>query len=130
MTTESEPVVDVETLTQLQKATGDDPRIMRKVIDVYLGDAPRQIELIRTGVSDGNMERVNRGAHTLKSTSGTMGAHRLAQMSRELEAMTAPGLEDTIDFADSQMATRIAALVAELERVIEALDAFVPADDS
>jgi HPt (histidine-containing phosphotransfer) domain-containing protein len=124
------PAIDVEALTQLMNSIGGDARIMRRLIDAYLGDAPRQLEQISAGISDGNQEQVNRGAHTLKSTSGTMGAFPLAQMSRELEQLTAPtdgGPGGAVDLAGTHIAARAAALAAELERVRQALDAFVPA---
>ena len=130
MTDQPGAAIDVAALTELMKATGDDAGIMRRLIDVYLSDAPRQIEQIQSGISERNMERVNRGAHSLKSTSGTMGAFRLAQMSRELEAMTAPAVADTASLDGPDIATRSAALAAELENVRQALDAFVPAAQS
>ena len=127
MTDQPAAAIDVAALTELMKATGDDAGIMRRLIDVYLADAPRQIEQIQSGISERNMELVNRGAHSLKSTSGTMGAFRLAQMSRELEAMTAPAIAEAGNLDDAGIATKSAALAAELESVRQELDAFVPA---
>jgi len=70
--------------------------ILVRVIDGYLEDAPKLLQVMRKAVSgtlhmaavaEGEAATLHWAAHTLKSTSATFGANTLAQLCGELEAL-------------------------------------------
>lgn len=81
--------VDSATVERLNQDLGDDPGVMRELIDTFLGEAPRLIETMREGLAKNNARELNRAAHSLKSTAATFGAMRLSQMCRDLEELGA-----------------------------------------
>ena len=119
--------IDQNVLDELSRSVGDDPEFLRELVETYLDDAPSQVEAIRAGLADGNVEPVNRAAHTLKSNSASVGAMTLAELSRELEAMTAPATTDAGDLNQPGFAARADEIAAELDRVTDELNSLVPA---
>ncbi|MGB5397853.1 MAG: ATP-binding protein [Gammaproteobacteria bacterium] len=72
--------------------------LIRRVIGVYLEQTPQLLKEMRDAGEKGNIETVLHIAHTLKSSSLTIGAIPLADACREIEAMgeQGPALEDKI----------------------------------
>jgi CheY-like chemotaxis protein/HPt (histidine-containing phosphotransfer) domain-containing protein len=101
-------------LERLLDTIGDDPDLLRALIDTFLGDVPRLIDGARRGLQQGQADEVRRAAHTLKSNGATFGATSLSELSRELEALARSGaLEGAADLT--------ARIEAEYERVRIAL---------
>jgi len=88
------PVLDLVVLTELKETTGDDPEFVRDLVETYLADVPIQLGGIEAAIAANDAEALIRPAHTLKSSSATLGAMRLAEVSRALE-MT--GRSGTLD---------------------------------
>jgi two-component system, sensor histidine kinase and response regulator len=79
--------------------------ILNQIIQSYLDDAPTQIAQIRASFAAGDIEGMMRAAHSMKSTSQTLGAVRVGELAREIEAI---GRAQTIEGCQ--------AILAELER--------------
>src|SRR2546423_5316049 len=77
--------LDQAVLSELKETTGDDPAFVRDLIETYLADVPVQLEGIEAAVAANDAEALIRPAHTLKSSSATVGAMRLAETSRALD---------------------------------------------
>ena len=73
---------------------------MAGLITVYLRSAPKLLQAMRAATDSGDAEALARAAHTLKSSSATMGAMALASLCKQLEAVARTG---TITDADSQV---------------------------
>jgi hypothetical protein len=72
-------VVDRAVLEHLQADLGDDTgTIIAELIDLFLIDAPQQLAAIQTALAIDAADIVQRAAHTLKSTSASLGAQSLA----------------------------------------------------
>ena len=108
--------LDKAALAELLETVGDDRGFLVELIATYLGDSPGLVAGMRSGLASGDAAEVRRAAHTLKSTSATFGASRLASVSREIEAAAAV---DEIAGLGSQ----VEAAAAEYEAVAEALRA-------
>jgi HPt (histidine-containing phosphotransfer) domain-containing protein len=121
------PAVDAATIDDLERSVGDDRAFLRELVETYLDDAPAQVAAMREGLAATDWARVHRAAHTLKSNSASVGAQRLSELCRQLEALTAPGRADDLDPEMAALRDRLAAIEAELERVAVELDALVPA---
>jgi HPt (histidine-containing phosphotransfer) domain-containing protein len=89
-----------------------------ELINAYLADGPAQVDAIEAAVAAGDAAALVRPAHTLKSSSTTVGAQRLAAASRELEMAGRSGSVDS---------TSAAALRADWKAAVAALEAWTAA---
>jgi len=113
------PVLDQAVLRELQETTGDDPDFVRDLVETYLADVPVQLKGIDEAIAANDAEALVRPAHTLKSSSVTLGALRLGEVSRTLE-MT--GRSGNLDATARENA---AAAHAEWTSVQQAIDAWL-----
>lgn len=67
--------LDMEVIEELlDLGDGGDPELLVDLIRMFLENAPSKLESILDGVSEGDWEKVERAAHSLKSSSGNLGA--------------------------------------------------------
>jgi HPt (histidine-containing phosphotransfer) domain-containing protein len=78
-------VLDERILAELTASTGDDIGFVRELIETYLADTPTQFEAMTVAVEAEDAAALVRPAHTLKSSSATVGAMRLSSLARDLE---------------------------------------------
>jgi CheY-like chemotaxis protein len=80
------PAIDRSALDELREleASGN-PDLVRRLIDLYLHDAPQLIEKLKKGVEAGDAKAIGEAAHTLKSTSANLGARELATVCAALQ---------------------------------------------
>jgi two-component system sensor histidine kinase/response regulator len=79
------PLVDDGVLVELLASTGDDPDFVRELLETYLAETPEQLAAIGAALEADDADALVRPAHTLKSSSATLGAMRLSALARELE---------------------------------------------
>lgn len=79
------PIVDERILAELMATTGDDLGFVRELVETYLADTPAQVDAISAAVEADDAAGLVRPAHTLKSSSATVGAMRLSSVARDLE---------------------------------------------
>lgn len=75
----------------------DDMEIYKDVLTAYLDDAPELIEELNTAFEKNDIELLHRQAHSLKSSSRSIGGMRLGSAAAELEANAKAG-----DLANAQ----------------------------
>ena len=90
------------------------PSVLAKVIGLYDTEAPALLLAMRRAVTAGDADGLRRAAHKLKSTSATLGATRLTELCRTLEA------EARIN---GDTASRLTAIETEYDHVRPALQA-------
>lgn len=84
-----EAAIDLETLQALQDMVGkDDLDAIAEVIDSYLEDAPQLLQAIQNAVRLDDVRGLHYAAHTLKSSSATLGAMRLYRLCQDLEEIS------------------------------------------
>jgi HPt (histidine-containing phosphotransfer) domain-containing protein len=96
----TEPVLDIENAL---KAMGDDREIYEEVLKTYLEATPELFRTIVTAVRGGDRETLKRQAHSLKSSSFTIGARQLGATGLDLETLT-DTMDDTTAFAKIETA--------------------------
>jgi signal transduction histidine kinase/CheY-like chemotaxis protein len=97
----------LEQLRRLEASTGRS--ILREVVDTFLAETPQRLAKLREALSDGDGEALALFAHSLKGSSGQLGAVRLASLCRELEAAGRAG-------APAHRAAALALTLTALER--------------
>ena len=100
--------VAVERLRSLQAD------IVGELVDVFLEQAPQQIQAIRDTATRGDYDMLRRTVHTLKGDAAAWGAHDLVHQCAEIEELSPSDVAHNFD-------EHLAALQRELERVIVAL---------
>ncbi len=109
------PPIDPKLLQSFREMIGDDAdSILVEMIDCYLEDAPKLVSALTAAVDQGDAKQLRAYAHTLKSSSLTLGATTLSNLCKELEVMSRGG--HTEGGAD-----KVLLLKAEYQRVQAAL---------
>lgn len=80
-------VIDRAVLDGLLDSLGADPDFLAELLQTYFDDAPQQIAAMQAAAGIGDAEGLRRAAHSLKSTSTSFGAMRLAGACKELETL-------------------------------------------
>ena len=79
-------ILDSNVLQSLKELGGDDdPGLFLELIDLFLQDAPQRMQEIEQGLADGDIRRLERAAHTLKSSSANIGALSLSALFKRME---------------------------------------------
>jgi HPt (histidine-containing phosphotransfer) domain-containing protein len=84
-------VLNPGALAALEEMTGGDVEFLAELIDTWLSDATSQIAMIEQAVFAHDAEALRRAAHTLKSTSQSLGVGRLAGACAGIEALARAG---------------------------------------
>src|SRR6266540_3018211 len=75
-------LIDLQVLERIQADLGDgDPTIVIELIDMFLSDSLQLLATMRQSLAECAAEDLQRAAHTLKSSSATLGAAALSKLS-------------------------------------------------
>ena len=86
------PIFDEHALDQYREFWGEEaPEVIRELLTMFLQQTPSQVETIQSAFQTGDLATVRRVAHTLKSSSGSVGAYALAELCRQVEDLAAHG---------------------------------------
>ncbi len=78
-------MIDESVIAVLKASLGDDGTVIRQLIDLYTKDSPQQLADAAVALEKSDMAALSRAAHSLKSTSASMGATTVCDLARELE---------------------------------------------
>jgi HPt (histidine-containing phosphotransfer) domain-containing protein len=79
-------------IRELSAASG--PALVRKVVHAFLADTPARLAQMREAAGTGDAEALRKAAHGLKSSCANVGAERMAELCKELEAIGRSGDTD------------------------------------
>lgn len=105
--------IDSETITMLKDVMEDD---FQELINTFLDDSRARIPLLREELASGDTEALRHTAHSLKGSSGNLGATALSQLCFQVEQQAkqkrTEGLENLIERIE-----------AEFQQVVSILEA-------
>jgi two-component system, sensor histidine kinase and response regulator len=79
-------IIDARRLNELSAIGGEDePDLLRVLVMMYMNDSVKRIASIYTSLETGDMQKMTIAAHTLKGSSGNMGARLLVPTCAEIE---------------------------------------------
>jgi HPt (histidine-containing phosphotransfer) domain-containing protein len=97
------------------------PDVLRKVVNCYLGDAEKSLQVLRTAIVRRDASGIGRTAHCFSSSSAHVGAMRLAMHNRRLETAAAAGsldgIEETLAAIESEFQLVRTALLDECQEL-------------
>ena len=109
--------LDLRKLMEFRDMAGGDNQILVELIDCYLEDSPHLITNMQEAIASGMTENLQRAAHTLKSSSASLGADVLSQLCKQMEGFGRSGkLAGTAELFQQ--------IVPEYEGVVLALNDF------
>ncbi|HSJ31313.1 MAG TPA: Hpt domain-containing protein [Longimicrobiales bacterium] len=88
------PVVDPAAVERLRRLGG--ANLVRQMLELYLAQGPQRIRSLLDGAATEEADRVERSAHTMKSSAGNVGALRLQLTAEGLEAAAGAGIIDHV----------------------------------
>jgi HPt (histidine-containing phosphotransfer) domain-containing protein len=89
--------VDLDVLRSYEKIQLDgEPDLIVELIDLYLEDARRRLAIMKESLANRNWLSVKREAHSLRGSSGNLGALQMALICDEIEGMESPDLFPSI----------------------------------
>lgn len=94
-------VIDMQVIQSLRELGGDDdPGLLVELIDIFLEDAPQRLRDVSEALAADDLRRLERAAHTLKSSSANLGALGLSKLCKEMEEIvrgnTTQGVADLL----------------------------------
>lgn len=114
--TMTEPeVIKLEALERLQKWGGD--KLVGQMVRLFLKNSGARMEQIRSGVSSGDVEEAEYGAHSLKSSAANVGAETLRQLATQIETAAVERDVDRMREVLPDMEVAYASAMSELEKL-------------
>jgi HPt (histidine-containing phosphotransfer) domain-containing protein len=95
------PILDESVLADVQASVNDDAAFVDDLVQTYLADAPAHLADIDAALAADDAAGLVRPAHTLKSSSATVGALRLSARARRLEMAGRSGALDPAAHEDA-----------------------------
>lgn len=83
--------LDKDRVRELQDLACDDSALLGELIDLFLTSTPELIDQMRRATEDEDGPAVRRAAHTLKGSSGQMGAMRVQDICATIETLAGTG---------------------------------------
>jgi signal transduction histidine kinase/DNA-binding response OmpR family regulator len=109
--------IDLQKLASLKKMVGENAeKIVSELACCYVDDSVQLLQEMTSAADCQDAIALRKAAHTLKSSSATLGAMTLAQLSKELETMSTDG-------NTSEISSKVEQILAEFARVKIALQA-------
>lgn len=97
-------VLDMTVVDELIALCDDgDPELLIDLIGMFLDDAPSKIASVLEGLRTCDLARVERAAHSLKGSSGNLGARQLQDACEQLQLLSHRGDLDGVRKAASQL---------------------------
>jgi HPt (histidine-containing phosphotransfer) domain-containing protein len=116
VTGDDAPVLDSAVLAELRESTGDDDEFLLELVEAFVAEGQGDLDAMIAAVASGDTAAIVRPAHTLKSSSASLGAMRLAAISRRIEEAGREGrgadLAGDAELARTTWTSTLAALAA------------------
>jgi len=116
-------VLSETVLDELRSSVQGDRAFVVDLIEAYLSDGESQVSDVEAALAAGDPAALVRPAHTLKSSSATVGAERLASAARALESAGRSGA------LDETVGAQVARLRAAWREAAEALRGWIARED-
>ena len=99
------PVLDDNLIAELRDSVGGDDTFVAELAAAYLAEGPGYMQALEDAVASGDVAAAVRPAHTLKSSSASLGAMRLSEISRGIEQAAREGRADGLAAAVEEAKT-------------------------
>jgi HPt (histidine-containing phosphotransfer) domain-containing protein len=112
---EEQAIIDMPTYNQLKQLMGAD--FLPELIDTYNIETAALIEQLGQAITSGDTASFGRSAHSIKSSSASLGALTFSQQARELEMMGKANDLSGADIKYEQLAADFLLVMRRLEEL-------------
>jgi len=110
------PVLDLDFL---KERTGDDPELVKELLEIFLADIPRRFAGLRRAVDDMDADQIRILAHSIKGSAMLLGAQQVVEASAIIEEKAIiPELGGSGD-ALAHLASLLGPLIQELKAMLQ-----------
>jgi HPt (histidine-containing phosphotransfer) domain-containing protein len=102
---------------RIEEITSMSPELMVEIAAIYLGKVPERLSAMESGIEAGDAESVSEAAHSLKGSSGNVGATAMGVLAARIDELAKDG-----------RLSAAAPLVRELHGVFAATAGLLPHD--
>lgn len=112
-------VLDPQALARLRELDPDgQSKLLARVAQAFATSVARLLPQMKTAFEAGDVAAIHHVAHTLKSSSASIGAVRLSQLCADIEAMSRDGRVERLADAISTFESEITAVQAALKQTL------------
>ncbi len=105
------PVLD---RSVLRSSLGDDLELIEEILELFATTTPEIIESLKRAADEGDLETVRKCAHSIKGSSGNIGAEAMQESMRNIEAACADQDPDAVREKVSDSLTEYSRLTLEI----------------
>src|ERR1700733_7509829 len=106
-------IFDEDVVNSLKEVLGAG---IARIISVYLDETPNDLQAMRDALQNQDFKTIGRLAHSLKSSSGNLGALHMVQQSKDLEALINEDVND--EHAISEFIDRLELSLAQIKPML------------
>lgn len=117
----TDPVLDLQTLEQLISLINE-PEFLRNLIETYLQESPDHIQAMQVALSQDDARQLQYNAHTLKSSSASLGAIGFSAICQKLEQVGRSGVTKNCDALIGDLRHLHQRIAAELMEYLESVE--------
>ena len=113
-------VLDPDVVDRLRQLTPPgDPDVLTQILHLFLDDVPKRIETLRAATAAGDAIAVQRTAHSLKGSSGNIGARALCEVCQQLDDGAKAGDLARLRSLVESVVSEYARVEAEIRRLLQ-----------
>ena len=114
---QSNGVLDAEVVASLKELDdGQGSNLFLELVDIFVEDAGAQVESLRSALESGDLQQIERSAHSLKSSCANIGATHMSQVCFELEKRGRSGSNEGVEGLVGQAQSAYQDVCCELKK--------------
>ena len=112
-------VLDPDVVEGLRQLTPPgEPDVLAEIFNLFLDEVPKRIDALRSAVISGDAVKVQRTAHSLKGSSGNIGARAMHEVCRQLDERAKGGDLNTLQPLVDTLVTEYRKVETEIRRLL------------
>lgn len=112
--------IDMSVVQELLDLSDDgDPELLIDLIQMFLEDGPSRVQSILEGLAEGDLEKVERAAHSLKGSAGNLGARKVQDIAEQLQVSSRQGDADVVKGQVESLPQAFAAAEQDFRELLE-----------
>jgi HPt (histidine-containing phosphotransfer) domain-containing protein len=105
-------ILSREVVSQIRQLGGE--KLLNELAELYLEHTPKRLESLGVGVRRGNREQVAKAAHSIRSSSLSLGAAQVAENAAAIERLANAGSSEDLDQLAARLEEAAAAVMGHL----------------
>ena len=112
--------INMAVIEELLSLTDDgDKSLLTDLIQMFLEDSPSKLAMIRAGLTSGDVEQIEKAAHSMKGSAGNLGATNVQEICDRLQHVSRGSMPETeISMLVQQLEAPYANAVRELRELL------------